>query len=126
MAYSPDGRFIATGAELRTLPNQVDSVNDVAFSSDGKRLIIGGQATRVFDVRTWDEIVTIVAKGSELALSRDNTRLYVAPWTGGVAGYILPLEAAIELAESRLTRWFTPDECRQYLHTETCPPRPQP
>ena len=33
-------------------------------------------------------------------------------------------ESLINLASSRLTRWFTPQECRKFLHQETCPPEP--
>ena len=30
------------------------------------------------------------------------------------------------LAEERVTRWWTAEECEQYLHSETCPARPTP
>jgi hypothetical protein len=30
----------------------------------------------------------------------------------------------LALAHERLIRWFTPEECRRYLHVETCPPNP--
>ena len=41
-----------------------------------------------------------------------------------VYGYIFSTQDLIRLAKSRLTRGFTLDECRQYLHTDTCPAEP--
>jgi hypothetical protein len=38
--------------------------------------------------------------------------------------YPTQVEALVELAQSRLTRWFTPEECRQYLHVDECPAMP--
>ena len=35
--------------------------------------------------------------------------------------FYLDPERLIELAESRVTRELTPDECRRYLDPETCP-----
>jgi len=29
----------------------------------------------------------------------------------------------VAIVTSRLTRWFTLDECRQYLHRDDCPSR---
>jgi len=136
LAFSPDSSLLATssgggivkiwdlasGTEVRTLPNQVDVVVDIVFSSDGRQLIVGGEATRVYDVKTGQEILTLSMTGGELAVSRDNNRLYIGSWGQGIRGVVLPLEETIELARARLTRWLTPDECRQYLYTERCPP----
>lgn len=38
--------------------------------------------------------------------------------------YILPIDELLTLAQSRLTRTWTEEECRQYLHVETCPTWP--
>jgi hypothetical protein len=38
--------------------------------------------------------------------------------------YVLPVEDLVSLAFSRLTRWWAPEECRTYLHAETCPAAP--
>ena len=35
--------------------------------------------------------------------------------------FYLDPERLIELAEDRVTRQLTPDECRRYLDPETCP-----
>ena len=40
---------------------------------------------------------------------------------GVIRRFYLDPERLIELAESRVTRELTPDECRRYLDPETCP-----
>lgn len=37
--------------------------------------------------------------------------------------WALDIDQLIDLARSRVTRPLTGDECRQYLHASTCPPR---
>jgi WD40 repeat protein len=61
-------------------------VSIAEFTSDGKRLMSGGQ----------DGIFRI---------------------------WLLDQEELIALAQSRVTRSLTDEECRQYLHLETCPER---
>lgn len=66
VAFSPDGRIVAsggtdrvtilwnpaTGDVLRRLTGHPDSVSSVAFSPDGKTLACGGGEVRLWDVRT--------------------------------------------------------------------------
>jgi hypothetical protein len=42
-----------------------------------------------------------------------------------VTVYILDVAELVAEAESRLTRWWTKTECRQYLDTDTCPVAPE-
>jgi hypothetical protein len=51
-------------------------------------------------------------------------KIVIASGEGFAVGYIVDLDELIRLANARVTRWFNPDECRQYLHTETCPAAP--
>lgn len=39
--------------------------------------------------------------------------------------YVLPIGELVKLARSRLTRTWTLEECRQYLHTDVCPADPR-
>jgi WD40 repeat protein len=95
------------------------------FSSDGSRI-----ATTTFDgsVRIWD-----AASGSDLGavqvngpividavFSPDGTRLVTTDETGAVRQWLLELDDLLALADERVTRELTDEECRQYLHSETC------
>jgi WD40 repeat protein len=70
MAFSPDGKTlataskspsqgvtiwnVATGTELRTLSIQDPYINCIAYSGDGKRLaLVGGAGVTVWDTETW-------------------------------------------------------------------------
>ncbi|MCA9951966.1 MAG: hypothetical protein KDE48_20085 [Anaerolineales bacterium] len=59
----------------------------------------------------------------EVALSADGRRLYAVTGSPepGVRVLTVLLEDAIALAQSRVTRTLSTDECRQYLHLESCP-----
>jgi hypothetical protein len=58
----------------------------------------------------------------DVAFSPDG-KYIIASGQGSINGYVFDLDETIRLARSRLTRWFTPEECRQFLHLEECPPR---
>jgi WD40 repeat protein len=103
LAFSPDSALLATssgggivkiwdmatGTEELTLHNQVNVVNDIVFSSDGKQLIVGGEATRVYDVKTGQEILSLSVEGGELAVSPDDNHLYISSWVRN-HGVVLP------------------------------------
>jgi WD40 repeat protein len=81
---------------------------------------------RLWDANTGEIIQRFSGPGGPLymaAFSPDGKYL-VASGSGIIYGFILDQEDLVDLAHSRLTRWFTPDECVQYLHRETCPAPP--
>ena len=59
-----------------------------------------------------------------LAFSPDGTRLASSSPDGTTRVYTLDVDELVALAQSRLTRWFTPAECQHYLHVDECPPEP--
>jgi WD40 repeat protein len=83
LAYSPDGRYVATagegvtlwdpatGAEVRTLVGPDVGVASVAFSPDGTRLAATDAAgpTKVFDVETGRELATLAGRPGARVLS---------------------------------------------------------
>lgn len=52
----------------------------------------------------------------------DDRHLLVAPANGpDVVIVTLDVDELLRIARSRLTRGFTREECRTYLHVDTCP-----
>ncbi len=78
VAFSPDGRYalsgaadgnirlwdIQTGEKLRTLTGHSDEVASLVFSSDGRYVLSGGDAsTRLWDASSGEELATMIAFG---------------------------------------------------------------
>jgi WD40 repeat protein len=106
-------------------------VLDVAFSHDGVRVATAGNdgTVKLWDVSMGsgrsEQPLTLYNPGlffTGVAFSPDGRRLATSGPEGLVRIYALSLDDLIAIAKSRLTRELTADECRKYLHTETCPP----
>jgi len=141
VAFSPDGDRLLTGGFTRTVSvwdprsgRQLDSltgtfgqVTDLAFSPDGTTIATSSSdgTVKLWDARTLEEILTL-ATGAEgkLAFSPDGTRLAFTTDEGTVRVLALDIDDLVGLARSRLTRSWTEEECRTYLHLDRCPRTP--
>ena len=80
-------------------------------------------------MRLWDAesgSQTLVLRGhrglvSAVAFSPDATKLASVSGEGTVRVWALDLDDLIEIAEDKLTRTLTDEECSQYLHVDRCP-----
>jgi WD40 repeat protein/DNA-binding SARP family transcriptional activator len=142
LAFSPDGTKLAigefgdflkvydagSGEEVLSLTGDSGRILSVAFSPDGALLASGGiEPPRLWDLATGQELATFAGHTGlvwGLAFSPDGTRLASASYDGTTRVYAVDVDELVALAQSRLTRWWTPEECQQYLHTEECPPEP--
>jgi WD40 repeat protein len=141
LAFSPDGTRLAVGADAGFAKvydaasgeeslslDHTGVVIAFAFSPDGARLATGGiDPPRLWDLATGQELVTFpghVGMVNGLAFSPDGTRLASSSLDRTTRVYAVDVDDLVALAQSRLTRWFTPAECQQYLHTDECPPEP--
>ena len=141
--YSPDGSLILTtsddgsariwdvesGQELLFMdaPSKVLSAD---FNPDGQLIVTGeeGGNIKIWDAASGNRLITLLenAEGaiSHVEFSPDGRRV-LASVSGAshstVLEFILPIEELIAVAQSRLTRSLTDDECRQYLHLDACP-----
>ena len=140
LAFSPDSRYLvtggargviklwdmATGEEIYTVFDEADHIGSVRFSPDGEWFVTTGEVpTRIRRTADGSEIVTLSAPIVWSAdISDDSRYIYGADVNGMVRVLVAERDDLIALAHERLTRWWRPDECVAFLHTEECPPAP--
>jgi hypothetical protein len=139
-AYSPDGALFATasgdgtailwdastGSQLRTLVGHGSGIQSVAFSLDGKMVATGSEddTAKLWEVETGAEILTLPGNGlgvTGVAFDPSDHGTSIAVASGITRLFLLNIDDLLALARSRVTRSFTPAECRKYLHIEQCP-----
>ena len=137
--FDPTGALVATSRLVEGIADVWDAttrvrvatltasshVLDMAFDSSGTRL-----ATAHADgtIRLWDPVTgvqTLVLQGGDLPVeevefSPDGSKLTSMDSSSLVRVWALDLDDLVDLAKARLTRGFSQDECRQYLHQASC------
>jgi len=142
LSFSPDGRQLAgasfdgtvkiwdmaTGDELRSLVGHSGGVYDVAYSPDGTRLLTGSfdKTAILWDAATGRRLITLTghtADVSSVAFSPDarSEQFATASYDTTVRRYVLPIDDLMALAQARLTRTFSAEECEKYLPGVACP-----
>jgi WD40 repeat protein len=137
LAFSPSGDKLAlagfdgfvdilsvdSGERLLRFPANEGPVNDIAYSPDGSTIATAGDdgTARLFDAEEGTQL--LVLRGhrlhvSGIAFSPDGTRLASASADATVRIWALDLDDLIRIAHQQVTREFTDDECRQYLHLD--------
>jgi WD40 repeat protein len=139
VAFSPGGNHLAvgigrgsgvwdvvTGEKLFELAGHTAAVAAVVYSADGRQIATSSVdgTIRLWDADTGAPQITLQDQAFFLAFSPDDTRLAAQGADGILRLYALRLEDLMAIASARLTRWWTPEECRQYLHVDVCPARP--
>jgi WD40 repeat protein len=140
LAFSPDSSMLvtggargiikawdmATGQEIYTVTDNSDHIGSIAFSPDGQFYLTTGEVPlRVRRAADGEDVLTIAGPILWSAkFSPDGRWIYAAGVDGLLRVFAVHLDDTIDLAYARLTRWWRPDECRRYLHTEQCPTLP--
>ena len=122
---------VGTGRELRDLRGHNGAVLGVAVAP-GRATVATASAdgtAKLWDARSGLELLTLVGHTKTVyavRFSPDGRFLATASIDGTVALHPLRVSELAALAQSRVTRSLTNDECRQYLHLAACAPTTTP
>jgi serine/threonine protein kinase/WD40 repeat protein/DNA-binding SARP family transcriptional activator len=138
--FSPDGRFLVGGTPANqiaiidtrtwrtkaTLVGPQGQIKDLDISPDGTKIATAdfSGAVRVWDLQSGKPLQAIPFGDIPIENVEflDDRHLLVVPANGGdVLTMTLDTDELLRIARSRLTRGFTQEECRTYLHVDTCP-----
>jgi WD40 repeat protein/DNA-binding XRE family transcriptional regulator len=140
IAVSPNGSLLAigqqdgaitlwevkSGKKLHTLSGHSGLVAHLAFSKDGAKLASASfdRLAKVWDIASGEELFSLFGHNGNVfsvSFSPDESHLATAGADGTLRIFSLRLEDLVALAQTRVTRALTVDECRKFLHQETCP-----
>jgi WD40 repeat protein len=144
IAFSPDGEYLAAGtADGQVLiwdahtggepvvqgSGDFGQIMGIAYTPDGKRLVTGGFSGQVgvWDAENGQRYFTLASLPNavlDVDISDDGRYLATGSEDGTVRVFLLDIDELIALAQIRVTRGFTQEECQQYLHMGICPERP--
>jgi WD40 repeat protein len=139
IVFSPDGRNLAIAGDddtvsilqlgddqaRLTLYGHSASVTGVDSGPDGRRIASVSQdgTARIWDAVTGEELLLLKTAGGAgmvgVAFSPDGKMLATIA-DDAVRVFLLEIEDLIELAESRLSRGFTQQECLRFLPASRC------
>jgi WD40 repeat protein len=139
VVYSPEGDRLAagtwdgtvtiwdvvTGDQLLIFEAFNHTVFRLVFKPDGSQIATTGESIKIWDANTGDRMLTFEDHDDliyDIAYSPDGRYLATTSTDGTLRVRALDLEELIDLAESRLTRGWTEEECISYLHLASCPP----
>jgi WD40 repeat protein len=117
---------LATGEELFAMAGHQGRVWDAAFAPDGGWIVTAGAdgALIVWEAESGEQAFVLDSQAGEilsLAFSPDGKYLAASDGDGSTRVYVMPVEDLLALAQDRLTRNLSDEECRRYLHGEPCP-----
>ena len=142
LAFSPDDSLLATasldgtaviwevktGSQKFVLEGHTNSVTALSFDPDGTRLATSSRdgSTRIWDMTSGQELLNFPGNGSGINGVTFNPKgtLLVTSGDSEARVYILQVGELAKLAQDRVTRKLTQEECLKYLHeiSDACAP----
>jgi WD40 repeat protein len=138
LAFTQDGLLInadrrgpvlvsdpGSGAVVARLTGHTGGTWSLDLSPDGTRLATVGRdgTVRLWDTRTWTEQLALpghAGSGLSVRFSPDGRRLATLGDDGLARVWAMDLEDLLRIAQTKVTRTLSLEECRQYLHVEDC------
>ena len=140
-AFSVDGTRLVTaghdglvmmwdttnGQPMLSLRGQTGAVASAVFSPDGERIATG---SRDGTIKLWDsaggrERLTLLGadaqEGVDSVVFSPDGRQLIVRGDHAVRVYAISIDALAAGVQARLTRSWTAEECRRFLHLEECP-----
>jgi WD40 repeat protein len=137
IGFSPDGSMLAAGGSRLvvfdtkswTVLWQSDAHDGGVFhldlSPDSRSIVTTGPDGFV---RLWDardgSLLQAISMGEDYAKAvafTDDRHVVVGTLNGLMAGLTFDIDELVRIGDSRVTRTLTDQECRTYLHLDTCP-----
>ena len=137
--FSPDGSYLAiplqeglgvwnlTSGEERLFTGHTGLVLYTAIDPSGERVATCSldNTVKIWDLETGTELLKLEGGPGDIRFSSDGKLLAVDQvFDETVHIFVLDLDMLIELAQARVSRSLTDNECQQYLHLEACPELP--
>jgi WD40 repeat protein len=148
--FSPDGSQLVLGRsdrviELWQLPtnpweemeeahlidkfqSQAGFILSIRFHPDGERIAVTGLSglVELRDATSNELLLNLQFSDAQnnIKFTPDGKRLIIVSFEGIARILALDLEELVTLAQSRVTRSLTTEECQTYLHLDECPETP--
>jgi WD40 repeat protein/serine/threonine protein kinase len=117
---------VETGQLLKEIRASQTFINRMAISLDETIMatVSNSNDVRLWDARSGQRLLTLQGPEegvSDVEFTPDGKQVVVGGQDGKVYFYVLSLDELVDIAESRLTRSLTEEECQEYLHGDACP-----
>jgi WD40 repeat protein len=115
----------STGEVAARLIGHTGGTWDLDMSADGTRMATVGRdgTVRLWDTQTWTQQLALPAHGGSaisVRFSPDGRQLATLGEDGLARVWAMEFEDLLRISQTKATRSLTVEECRQYLHVDTC------
>jgi WD40 repeat protein len=115
----------STGEVVARLIGHTGGTWDLDMSTDGTRMATVGRdgTVRLWDTQTWTQQLALPAHGGSaiaVRFSPDGRQLATLGEDGLARLWAMEFDDLLRISQTKAARGLTEEECRQYLHGDTC------